>query len=759
MLIKSTMSSIKTTNAKLFAVIFCLLFAYLHSNPMNGNSIRGVEQWINMTNSMFYGNKDFLFSYGPLYWLTGGTVTQYSELTYWLSLTFMSLVAATFWFLLIKLTKSIHAWCAFIIVFFLYLNNLMFPSVFLLWPFLLVVLFENHKGVKRQGMALPYSLKIIIFLGLVTGAFFYVRFLYGMVAAATFGSYFLYKSIQYKKPGVIFYFVIALFLAYVAVGLAIFHDLVSMKDYITINSQLNFGNAVDMTYDNVLPIGVYIAFIIIFFAMNLFLISHYPALILTFNGLMIIFIKLGFGRADHYLNYFIIPISVIAMITCFNSRKRWFGVFVTVLGSLVFISFVPVVAGFSIAKPFYKHEDFSKSPEQRIAEKYKNYLLPESILAIIGKASVDVYPYNNEFVFANHLNYKNRPLFQNYMTLTPILDKMNQHYFESNNRPEFVIWHAGQNCFNETCNSFEGFDGKYALNEDPLTTNAIMLNYHVVQHFIDKNNKPVMLLQANKGLVHYQPNISFSGNEKFDRWIDVPNSVHGIVKIIPRFKLTNYAKMKNLMFRGDVLYVHYLLYSGEEKKFRLNILNAGSGVLASPLLNSFPYVGDKVKKIKFTATSSNYFYPEFKYSWENLSLENMDIHSSYPGEIISSPDYEGERTSASCEGYLESVKFSAQNNQRQVSIVGWSKVPLAEDTAPDDIFVHNVDEKGKEYFVRTRIVAREDVASHFKNNKLRLTGFEVQYELPEVTGENALGLAVLQGHKFYTCKNLSYRYR
>ena len=61
-----------------FFVVFVVVFSsmkMLTGSGSNGN----VEHWINLTNQMFYGKQDFLFSYGPLFWLTaGGATTQYN---------------------------------------------------------------------------------------------------------------------------------------------------------------------------------------------------------------------------------------------------------------------------------------------------------------------------------------------------------------------------------------------------------------------------------------------------------------------------------------------------------------------------------------------------------------------------------------------------------------------------------------------------------------------------------------------------------
>jgi hypothetical protein len=737
---------------KLFAIVFSVIFAYSHAFPLNGNSIQGVEQWINMTNQMFYGNEDFLFSYGPLYWLTGGTVTQYNVFSYWASLTFLSLTSAVFWYFLIKLSDYFSAWLPFVLVFFLYLNKIVIPPVFLLFPFLIVAYYEC---ISKK----IFSNRTAVMLGILVGMLFYVRFLYGMIGAATFGSYLVSKAIYSKNIKATLLFSLSFLLSYFILGLIIFHNISSIKEYAIINSQLNFGNAVDMTYDNVLGRDIWLAFAVIFVAINSYLIFNHPSLLLTFNGLLIIFIKLGFGRADHYLNYFIIPVSVMAMIACFNHKKLWRGAFVFAVCSLYYISDAKIVNGYSIPGPLYTHENFDIDPMDRVAKKYQNYLLPEDILKIIGSQSIDVYPYNNEFIFANKLNYRQRPLFQNYMTLTPVLDGLNKSFYETDDKSQFVLWHSGQNCFDETCNSFDAFDGKYSLNEDPLTSTAIMLNYHIVKSFIDKNHKPVMLLERNKESVVYKLPVESSGESTFDKWIEVPDQEEGIVKIIPHFKLSAYARVKNILYRGDVLYVHYLMSNGEEKRYRLNVLNSSDGVIASPLLSSFPFNGEKVKKIKFTSLSSNYFDKNFTYAWSDFYLNNVVINTSSVGEISSNLTHDGMSLVNQCNGFIESAEFSQGEKQREASLHGWLALSLNGLSTPDEIFIRGTDASGKEYFARARTVVRSDVAEHFGNDKLRRSGFETHFQLPNTTGEKVLSMVALKDKKLYLCNNINYHYQ
>lgn len=71
-----------------------------------------------------------------------------------------------------------------------------------------------------------------------------------------------------------------------------------------------------------------------------------------------------------------------------------------------------------------------------MVQAYSQYKLDKTFLGKIGTDSVDVYPYNNEYMYANQLNYKPRPLFQNYMTLTPVLDQANSDYLRGAGKPK-----------------------------------------------------------------------------------------------------------------------------------------------------------------------------------------------------------------------------------------------------------------------------------------------------------------------------------
>lgn len=115
----------------IFLTLFCSTELVLYrSNEFNGfNGFNGligsngnVEQWINMTNQFFYSEQDFLFSYGPLYWLTGAATVQYNEFTYWVTVLFISLSNACFWTLLLGMIYKIKNLLFFMVPFLFFLK-------------------------------------------------------------------------------------------------------------------------------------------------------------------------------------------------------------------------------------------------------------------------------------------------------------------------------------------------------------------------------------------------------------------------------------------------------------------------------------------------------------------------------------------------------------------------------------------------------------------------------------------------------------
>lgn len=117
---------------------------------------------------------------------------------------------------------------------------------------------------------------------------------------------------------------------------------------------------------------------------------------------------------------------------------------ILVLGLTISLGKISIYPNSQILAGLKTHEDFTQSYADRgLQPVIHNINCLLTIIALVGQDSIDVYPYFNEYVIANKLNYRHRPSFQNYMTLTPVLDKLNADFFASNQAPKFVLWTGG----------------------------------------------------------------------------------------------------------------------------------------------------------------------------------------------------------------------------------------------------------------------------------------------------------------------------
>lgn len=742
----------------IFFSLFILIFSSVRFYP--ASSIGNVEQWINLTNSMFARNQDFLFSYGPLYWLVGGVATPFNQITYWAAVLFLTINFAFFWTVLVLICIDSKRYFSFAAAFLIFILTLQVNCALFLWPLMVLAYIEFYR--KRQ---ISLSWTICIVLGVIVGAEFYVRFFFGLIATAIFSTYLLSHFPSRKAIKALIAFCISIPVAYVVIGLIIFHDSASIVNYLKINMQLNFGNAVDMTLDVENTFATYVcAFIVLAcFIIQCLTVRRY--ILLTYIALWVILFKLGFGRADHYSTYFVVPMIVMSLVLVCEKFPIGRLVYGICFVSLLYMATHETFPGAATIKPFSTVFNFDQNYNDRMANTYAEYKLDEQIRDTVKDSTIDVYPYNNEYMIANKFNYITRPLFQNYMTLTPQLDEMNKDFFESNNRPEFVLWTGGLTCYSKDCNIFEGFDYKYALNEDPLTSTSILNNYDITAISHGRGNIPVALMKQ-KAEINKEEYTSLSQQEmQFGTWYKIPQVDNAIIKVQPDFQFTLLGRLKNLLFRGGIVKVKYKLESGDIKEFRLNILNSTSGVLASPLLtglSSEGVQGESVKAIMFETDTKLYLHETFTAKF--VQLKNNQIHviprivnynkvETLANSIGVNPIY--------CDGSIDVINNKKAESQElddasSLQVQGWLAASSSKGELYDRSLVVLKSKEGKAIYFATDVSNRPDVADAFHHSNLSTAGFSALANIKNLSGNYSVSLAGIRGNNLYMCSNINF---
>jgi hypothetical protein len=120
--------------------------------------------------------------------------TAYSKYSYWASILLLSINYSFFWMLVFNSTYKSRNLLFLAISYLVFFKTLNLNASLFLWPFILVA----HWAYSENDSNVPDT-KLIIYLGLISSALFYVRFFYGLLGLFTFGAYFFSRFIIDKK--------------------------------------------------------------------------------------------------------------------------------------------------------------------------------------------------------------------------------------------------------------------------------------------------------------------------------------------------------------------------------------------------------------------------------------------------------------------------------------------------------------------------------------------------------------------------------
>lgn len=734
------------SNINLFLSVFILIFSNIifHNGP---GSVDNHEQWMNLTNQIFYSGNDFLFSYGPLYWLVGGTTTHFSLVTYLASWGFLAVTLSAFWFFLLKVSIETDSILYLSLVFVVFIPGLIFHQALYLWPFSLILYFTF---CKHRMLGTPDYL----LLGALVALSFYLRFFWGVFGLAVLGSFLVIDSVAKRQPQLAAWFFGALVATFILIGFCIFDDWRSIYRYVAINRALSLGNSIDMVLEAPRNEAIWIPVVIALISLCGFTVAKRPKLLVAIIAYCAVSVKLGFGRVDHYVGYFLAPMAILLLLPLVD-RSRW-GYISAAVGatSLAAALVIPAYQGDSARTPISVGTDFSIPYQERMAKIYQQYELPADIIELIGSNSVDVFPYNNEYIFANKLNYQRRPLFQSYMTLTPELGDYNKQFLVSEDKPDFILWTAGFWCVTP-CNPFSSFDGKYSLWEDPTTVAAILAGYSPVATALGKGGVPIVLMRANHTTENLELRVVDSGSYEFDRWYNIPDFSEGLLYFSPQFKFTELGRLQNLFLWGEILHVHLSLPSGGTVTYRANVLNASDGLAVSPFLDSFDFGGQKPNRIKLSISNKTYMKRQFEAAWLQQKVPFISPRRINEAPTISSTVH--------CLGSIDSLEGRPFRQTVTVSetldISGWlaTEGPTG---VYEEVLVLVRDRLDPEssFFYPVLPVARSDVATHLSSDAALNSGFVSRINLAGFSGRtldvNMIGINA--GNESYSCENLSF---
>ncbi|MCL4219537.1 MAG: hypothetical protein KJ052_21360, partial [Candidatus Hydrogenedentes bacterium] len=306
-----------------------------------------------------------------------------------------------------------------------------------------------------------------------------------------------------------------------------------------------------------------------FWMMLLFL----PALLITF--------KHGFTRQDgHVLYYFPFLLSVLSFLLLVSlSLNEWRAVLFTFF--IVQLLALPVALNYGV--PYFADAvdllsgkraidnlgNLLRLPatRERLAEESHENLrarrLPDPWLERIrgDGGTVDVFPWELNYIPANGLTWQPSPLLQGYLILTQSLDQRTAGHLSGSYAPDFLLVH------------FEDIDGRNLILDAPATWRAIRANYDI----LDRREKLFLLQKAGSGpqMTEFTPVASLA--VEGSKWLDVP-AVNAEPYLFMDMRLSWLGQLRKSLFRIPAVMIECNYRNDLPQSFRITPNTAANGL-------------------------------------------------------------------------------------------------------------------------------------------------------------------------------------
>lgn len=562
--------------------------------------------------------KDIIYTYGPLGFLATRIGLGVSR---WVYVLFDLFLIANFFFLfkdfiLTAYNKALAAIT--ILVFTLILSP--FHGGDIGWVLLIFIYYWLYKAYQAPRFS------YFIMLSLLIACCFFIKLNAGLIGIIFLAAA-LVNSLVFKKikllPAVI---ALAMALAMIAVGAMLLH--VSLPGYtrgaieiirgyndvMFFTDQTNFGMEKNLN----------ILFLIItslLAAYGIFLLKEKKTSQLYFIAISIVYIyllrKQSFVRNDiqHLSEFFYYAPLVLLFGNLLHTervqRVTLGAITMTGVIALLFITETrPLLRAFDAR--FTQHEEYFEllknyNSKPFVYQKDKRHI-PQRILDKIGNQTVDVFPWDSEYIIENNLNYHPRPVFQSFSAYTPYLQEANYEFYRSKG-PKYIIY------------DYDGIDSRLPFNDEPLLNMYLARNYVVTDTFTS-NERSRLLLERKD--VTVPADLVKTGDQKASINQEIPVNGAAVIKINIDYTFTG--KLKSTWRHPSEVKVAFMTEDGVWRSFRTSRELLRGGIMTEKLVLNLEdfmlYVTDRnalpaIGKLKIESDK--------KYCKEEINVEYYSV--------------------------------------------------------------------------------------------------------------------------------------
>jgi hypothetical protein len=384
--------------------------------------------------------------------------------------------------------------------------------------------------------------------------------------------------------------------------------------------------------------------------------------------------------------------------------------------------------------------------------------LDAPVLDAVRGGTVDDVPIELDYVDANGLRWRPRPIIQSYSAYTPALDELNARHLVSAESADYILM------------QWTDIDGRQPLLDDAASWRALFDRYDVKLQHSDS-----LVLQRRRAGRYLAPRFLESSQATWRRNIAIPSlDARQYPMLRAEISKNIYGMLRGVFFRNSATYLNAIYNSGARKTFRVTRANLGDGSLLAYLPQSLdevlPYFGqrserrpDAVRSISFESPDEFEFSSVIRISWyavgfapseslpEQLTKE-IEVHPVPPNGALSRKL--GRQANGSAIDNVNGTALSANGFQiaanGPITISGWA-VDSSDRKPAAAVFI----EVDGNLFPTSYGLDRSDVAAYFNESEYKRVGYTGTVQA--APGVHTLSLRVLNNAAtgYYTCPLLS----
>lgn len=440
--------------------------------------------------------KDIVYTYGPLGFLATRIGYHIPALSF---IIFDAFLVANFFIVFNDfLSKSKDKFLALLFIIFNILLIRIHTQVGVAW----IILFFNCFWLNKAAEKFRFNL--YIYIAILTTASFYLKLNTGLIGIVLFVSLLLFlnflREITFKQT------LSVLFLPFVFILALSFPFHVNLPGYLSGAGEhikgyqeiMGLSSDVSGWTDGMTVIFGGMILLLIYYFIFLVKQKKYSNLLHISISAIYIFVlrKQAVIRSDeqHMMEFFAYaPLILLIQNRSFTSpglQIRHLKISLLIALSCLLLKSSRITVSEVLLSIFQTPKNYVNSFRNRNSIDYfgqanKRYI-PERILTAINHHTVDIFPWDIQYLLQNKLNYQPRPVLQSFSAYTPNLQKLNLEFYRQH-PPEFIIY------------DYDAIDNRNQFNDECALSLFIIKNYQIADTFYS-NERWRLLLKKKKQL-------------------------------------------------------------------------------------------------------------------------------------------------------------------------------------------------------------------------------------------------------------------